>query len=104
MFTRHVVMQLKPKTAPEFTRLIEREVIPMLRKQKGFLDEITFISPDLTEAVGNSSWETKADAEAYNRTGYAGVMKGLATVIVGTPTVGTANVSTSTCYKTAAAQ
>jgi len=104
MFTRHVVVKLKAKSAPEFTRLIEKEVIPMLRKQKGFLDEITFISPDLTEAVGNSFWETKADAEAYNRTGYAEVMKSLATVVEGTPTVGTANVSNSTFHKIAAAQ
>jgi len=103
MFTRHVVMQLKPKTAPEFTRLIEKEVIPMLRKQKGFLDEVTFISPDLTEAVGNSFWETKADADAYSRTGYAEVMKSLEPVVTGTPTVGTANVSNSTFHKIAAA-
>ena len=103
MFTRHVVMQLKPKTAPEFTRLIEKEVIPMLRKQKGFLDEVTFISPDLTEAVGNSFWETKTDAENYSRTGYPEVMKSLETVVNGTPTVGTANVSNSTFHKIAAA-
>ena len=103
MFSRHVVMQLKPKTAPEFTRLIEKEVIPMLRKQKGFLDEVTFISPDLTEAVGNSFWETKADADAYSRTGYPEVMKSLETVVNGTPTVGTANVSNSTFHKIAAA-
>jgi hypothetical protein len=104
MFTRHVVVKLKAKTAPEFTRLIEKEVIPMLRKQKGFLDEITFISPDLTEAIGNSFWETKADAEAYSRTGYPEVMKSLEPVIEGTPTVGTANVSNSTLHKLAAAQ
>jgi heme-degrading monooxygenase HmoA len=104
MFTRHVVAQLKPNTAPEFTRLIEKEVIPMLRKQKGFLGEITFISPDLTEVVGNSFWETKADAEAYNRSGYPEVMKSLETVVKGTPTVGTANVSNSTFHKIAAAQ
>jgi len=37
MFTRHVIMQLKPNTASEFTHIIEREVLPLLRKQKGFL-------------------------------------------------------------------
>ena len=104
MFTRHVVVKLKAKTAPEFTRLIEKEVIPILRKQKGFLDEITFISPDLTEAVGNSFWETKADADNYSRTGYPEVIKSLETVVEGTPTVGTANVSNSTLHKIAAAQ
>jgi hypothetical protein len=103
MFTRHVMARLKPKSAPEFTRLMEKEVIPMLRKQKGFVDEITFISPDLTEAVGNSFWETKADAEAYTRTGYPEVLQSLKTVVEGTPTVGTANVSNSTFHKIAAA-
>lgn len=103
MFTRHVMARLKAKSAPEFTRLMEKEVIPMLRKQKGFVDEITFISPDLTEAVGNSFWETKADAEAYTRTGYPEVLKSLKSVVDGTPTVGTANVSNSTFHKIAAA-
>ena len=103
MFTRHVMVRLKAKSAPEFTRLMEKEVIPMLRKQKGFVDEITFISPDLTEAVGNSYWETKADAEAYTRTGYPEVLKSLERVVEGTPTVGTANVSNSTFHKIAAA-
>ena len=104
MVVRHVLVRLRAKAAPEFTRLIEREVIPILRKQKGFIDEITFISPDLTEAVGNSFWETKADAEAYNRVGYPEVMKSLAMVVEGTPTVGTAEVSNSTFHKIAAAQ
>jgi heme-degrading monooxygenase HmoA len=103
MFARHVLVRLKAKSAPEFTRLVEKEVIPMLRKQKGFRDVVTCISPDLTEAVSNSFWETKADAEAYNKTGYAEVMKSLATVVEGTPTVGTANVSNSTFHKIAAA-
>jgi hypothetical protein len=103
MFARHVVVRLKPKSAVEFTRLVETEVIPMLRKQKGFLDEIAFISPDLTEAVGNSFWATQADAEAYTRKGYSEVVKVLERVLDGTPTVGTANVSNSTFHKIAAA-
>ena len=103
MFARHVLIRLKAKAAPEFTRLVETEVIHMLRKQKGFLDVVTCISPDLTEAVSNSFWETQADAEAYGRTGYSEVMKSLVRVIDGTPTVGTANVSNSTFHKIAAA-
>jgi len=102
MFARHVVVRLKAKAAPEFTRLVEKEIIPMLRKQKGFLDEIVFISPDLTEAVGNSFWKTQADAEAYSRRVYLEVVKSLETVVAGTPTVGTANVSNSTFHKIAA--
>ena len=103
MFARHVVVRLKPKSAAEFTRLVETEIIPILRRQKGFLDEIIFISPDLTQAVGNSFWATQADAEAYSRKAYSEVIKVLARVLDGTPTVGTGNVSKSTFHKIAAA-
>ena len=102
MFARHVVVRLKAKAAPEFTRLVETEVIPMPRKQKGFLDEIVFIAPDLSEAVGNSFWQTQADAEAYSRKGFPEVIKSLANVVAGAPTVGTATVSNSTFHKIAA--
>ena len=42
MFARNVSLRLKPNTMSEFTRLFEKEVIPMLRKQSGFRDEIAF--------------------------------------------------------------
>ena len=44
MYTRNVNMKLKVNSAPEFTRTLENEVIPMLRKQKGFRDEITLVA------------------------------------------------------------
>ena len=102
MFTRHVIMQLKANSASEFTRTIESEVLPMLRKQKGFRDEITFISTDNSEAVANSFWDTKENAEAYNDAIYPQVLKALSKVVEGTPRVGTATVSNSTLHKIAA--
>jgi hypothetical protein len=102
MFTRHVIMQLKANSAAEFTRTMEKEVLPMLRKQKGFRDELTFISTDDTEAIANSFWDTKEDAEAYNLAGYPQVLKALSKVVEGAPRVGTAMVSNSTFHKIAA--
>ncbi len=102
MFTRHVIMQLKPDSAAEFTRLVEKTVLPMMRRQSGFRDEITFISTDDSEAVANSFWETKADADAYGLSGYPQVLKVLSKVLEGTPHVGTAVVSNSTLHKIAA--
>jgi hypothetical protein len=43
MFARHVSMILKPNSLAEFTRTIENEIIPLLRKQKAFKDEITLV-------------------------------------------------------------
>jgi heme-degrading monooxygenase HmoA len=102
MFTRHVIMQLKANSASEFTRAVEKEVLPMLRRQKGFRDEITFISTDNSEAVANSFWETEEDAAAYDAAGYPQVLKALSNVVEGTPRVGTAVVSNSTVHKIAA--
>ena len=103
MFGRQVTMKLKPNSAPELSRIADNEIIPILRKQKGFRDETTFIAPDRSEAIANSFWDTKEDAEAYNRTGYPEVLKTLTSVIEGTPTVKTFEFATSTFHKTAVA-
>jgi hypothetical protein len=102
MFTRHVIMQLKPDSAVEFTSTVEKTILPMMRQQNGFRDEITFISVDNSEAIANSFWETKADAEAYDMVGYPQVLKALSNVVEGTPRVGTAVVSNSTLHQIAA--
>jgi heme-degrading monooxygenase HmoA len=102
MFTRHVTMMLKPDSVAEFTRIIENEIIPLLRKQNGFRDEVTFVAPERSEAVANSFWDTKEDVEAYNRTGYQEVLKTLSKVVEGTPKVETFEVANSTFHKIAA--
>lgn len=101
MFARNVRIHLKPNSAAEFTRLLEKDIIPVLRKQKGFQDEITFFIPGGKEAVGISLWERKEDAETYNRGTYPEVMKSLAGVVDGTPQIETCEVSNSTFHKLA---
>jgi len=95
-------MKLKANSAPEFNRIIENTILPLLRQQKGFRDEITFVAPERSLAIGISLWDTKDDAEAYNRTGYPEVAKALLAVVDGTPTVETFEVATSTFQKVAA--
>ena len=102
MFARTVRMQLKPNSVAEFTGLFEKEVIPLLRKQQGFRDEITFVPADGKEAVAISLWEQKENAEAYNRGTYPEVLKALAKVVEGTPQVQPSEVSNSTWHKIAA--
>src|SRR2546427_7292533 len=102
MFARHVSMYLKPHSATDFTRMIENEIIPLLRKQKGFQDEITFVVPGGTEAVAISLWDQKENAEAYGRAVYPQVLRALTKVVEGTPQVQTSEVSNSTFHKIAA--
>jgi len=103
MFTRRVYMHLKPNSVAELTQRLEKEIIPLLRKQKGFQDEITFVAPSGTEAFGISLWDRAESAEAYNRGTYPEVTKLLATVVDGPPQVETYNVANSTFHKIAAA-
>ena len=102
MYTRNVSMKLKVNSAKEFTQTLENEVIPVLRKQKGFKDEITLIAPDRNDAVGISFWDRKEDAEAYNREKYQEVLKTLSKVLDGTPKVESFEVANSTSHQIAA--
>jgi heme-degrading monooxygenase HmoA len=104
MFTRHVIMELKPNAAVEFPNVIDSKVLPLLRKQKGFRDLISFVAPDRSEAIAISFWDTKEEAEAYNVSGYPEVLKTLTEMVEGTPRVGLAEVVTSTFQKLAAAK
>ena len=102
MFTRRVSMHLKPNSVAEFTRTLEKEIIPLLRKQKGFQDEITFVGSTGTEAFGISLWDTAENAEAYNREKYQDVLKTLSKVVEGTPKVESFEVANSTSHQIAA--
>ena len=103
MFARRVYMHLKPNSVAELAQRLEKEIIPLLRKQKGFQDEITFVAPSGTEAFAISLWDRAESAEAYNRGTYPEVTKLLATVVDGPPQVETYNVANSTFHKIAAA-
>jgi len=103
MFARRVSMELKPNSSLELTQKLETEVIPMLRKQKGFQDEITFVATGGAKAFGISLWDKSENADTYNRETYPEVVKLLARFVEGTPRIDTYEVSNSTFHKIAAA-
>jgi hypothetical protein len=102
MYARNVSMHLKANTSGEFTQTFENDVLPLLRKQNGFRDEISFVSPDRSEAVAISLWDRKENADNYSRNVYPQVLTSLAKVVEGTPKVEAFEVSNSTFHKIAA--
>ena len=100
-FARIVTMRLKPNATQDFTRTIENEIVPILRQQKGFQDELVLVKPNGTEAIAISLWNNKESAEAYNREGYVQVQKVLSKAIEGTPQVQTYDVAHSSQQRTA---
>jgi hypothetical protein len=103
MFARSVSIHLKPNMLSDYTRTFEKDVLPLLRKQKGFKDEITLSNPSSLDAIAISLWENRADAEAYNTNTYPEVVKTLARMIDGTPKVQTFEAVTSTFHTVAVA-
>lgn len=103
MFARSVSFRLKSNMLSDYTRTFDNEVLPLLRKQKGFKDEIALSNPNSPDCIAISLWENKVDAEAYNTNAYPSVLKTAARMIDGTPTVRTFEIVTSTYHKVAAA-
>jgi hypothetical protein len=102
MYTRRLLMNIKPDSAPELARVTEDEIIPLLRQQKGFRDAVTSIAAGRSQAASDSYWETKEDAEEYHRTGHQESLKSLLNVVVGLPRVETFEISNSTFHEIAA--
>jgi hypothetical protein len=79
----------KPNSVVEFNKTFEKEILPLLQKQRGFQDEISLVASNGSEVVGISLWDQKENADAYNRATYPEVQKLLAKVSEGTPQVQT---------------
>jgi hypothetical protein len=87
----------------DYTRTFEKDILPILRRQEGFTDEITLSNPGNLDVVAISLWESKASAEAYNTKAYPEVLKTFERMIDGMPRVQTFEFVTSTFHKVAVA-
>jgi heme-degrading monooxygenase HmoA len=103
MFARNVSIRLKPNTLNDFTQTLEKNVVPMLRKQPGFRDEITLAYEGDTDVTAISLWETKEQAETYATTAYPELLKSLEKFLDGQPKVRVSKVINSTTHKVTAA-
>src|ERR1700757_502840 len=103
MFARNVSVHLKSNMLSDYTRTFENEILPLLRKQNGFKDELTLSNPGSLDVMAISLWESKANAEAYNTNTYPAVLRKVARMIDGTPKVQTFEAVTSTFHNVAVA-
>jgi hypothetical protein len=101
MFARNVTIHLKSNMLSDYTRSFENDVLPLLRRQHGFKDEITLAGAGGVDVTAISLWENKADADNYNTNTYPQVLKTMERFIDGTPKVQTSDVVNSTFHKIA---
>jgi hypothetical protein len=101
MFARKVAARLKPDALPEFTSLMEHQIIPWLRTQEGFLDLIILAVPGSTEVASISFWDRQSSAEAYHKNIYPEAVAMLAKLLDSTPYVKTFDVVSTTLQTSA---
>ncbi len=103
MFTRVVEIHCKPGLTKEMTDAIHEKVVSLLKKQRGFVDETILVSDtDPNQVLGLSYWNSKEDAERYQREDFAKVREILQPYLESQPLIRTFDVHTSTPHKIAA--
>src|SRR5579863_5645256 len=103
MFARNISIHLKPNMLTDFSTAFEKEIVPMLRKQAGFRDEIVLAGEGTNNVTAISLWDTKEQADSYATTAYPDVVKALDKFMDGPPKVRVATVVSSTLHKLTAA-
>ncbi len=98
MYARNISFRLKSNMQSDYMSTLENQILPMLRKQKGFKDEIAFCNPGNLDAVSVSLWENKQSADDYNTNTFPEVLKALSKIVEGTPQVQTYETVMSTFH------
>lgn len=105
MFTRIVEVTAKSGKAKELTTIINDKVLPILKKQAGFVDETVLVSDtEPNRVLAQSFWNSKEDAERYNREQYPAVHEMIRHVLETEPAIRTFNVDVSTTHKIVASK
>jgi len=82
----------------EILRVLKNEVLPIMRKQPGFLEVLPF-TPEIKndKFFTITLWAEKKDAERYEREGFLKVQEIMKPYLAATPTVRYYNVETTVC-------
>ena len=103
MFTRVVELTSKPGKNTQLAEAINDKVLPILKKQKGFVDETVLVSDkEDNRVLAQGFWKTKEDAEQYHRAEYPKVQEALRPLLEVEPVIRTFEVHTSTTHRIAA--
>jgi len=100
MYTRVVELTSKSGKARELCNLIEDKVVPILKKQTGFVDETVLVSDaEPNQVLGLSFWDSKEDAELYRREQYPQIHQMLKHVLGTEPVIRTFDVQASNTHR-----
>jgi len=83
MYARKVSLRLKSESTDQFLQTVQHKVIPLFRKQRGFLDQLILPSDGGQIFYVYSFWENSEDAEKHDCAGLPMLTRFLGGVIEG---------------------
>ena len=93
MFTRIVELTAKTGKQRQLTRVVDDKVVPILKNQTGFVDEIVLISDtDRDQVLALSFWESQDDAARYTHEQYPRINELISHLVSSAPVSRTFNV------------
>ncbi len=84
-YVRNVEFQIKAGKTPEFRKMFNDDVLPVLKQQAGFKHELAMTNG--AHAVGISVWKDQTSADEYQTKVYPEVLKKLTPILEGAPRV-----------------
>jgi heme-degrading monooxygenase HmoA len=103
MFTRTVELTTKSGKVRELANTINDKVLPILKKQPGFVDETVLVSDaEPNRILALSFWNRKEDAERYHREQYPAIHEMVRHLLETEPVIRAFNVDSSTTHRIAA--
>jgi heme-degrading monooxygenase HmoA len=86
MFTRVVAIQVRTGKSRELSRVIQDQILPILREEPGFVDEIVLHSNmEANQILALSFWETEQDAERYTHEQFPRINKLISHLVENAP-------------------
>ena len=93
MFGRVVAVKTKEGKARQRAKTIQEQVLPILQRQPGFVDEIVLISDtDPDQVLALSFWESQDDAARYTHEQYPRINELISHLVSSAPVSRTFNV------------
>ena len=100
MFTRVVELTSKSGKANELASTINEKAVPILKTQRGFVDETVLVSDmEPTRVLGLSFWNSREDAERYHQEQYPKIHEMMKHLLETEPNIRTFDVHSSTTHR-----
>ena len=102
MYMMFIDGDLKPDKKDEFLKVWSSQILPLLKKQDGFVDEILLLEDGSLKPCGLSFWRSKEQAERYRRDAFPQAKGFVEHLLSGAPTVRGFEVAASETFNIAA--